>query len=412
MKLIQLLLFTLCCLFLACKDDQEVPEVIAPAILEDQILEAEPATELVLNGKDLDHTLKILLSGEELSISSKSAEQLVISVPESAASGVLSFSFENEDTMEHFLKILDNSFNSKNLDFNTYSQICFFNDNIALLYSNGAVHKTSDGGDSWSKIYENVLISTENTFNVLSEEQIWVSQYGEKELAYSNDGGQTWSEIDALSSDFNIERIFSVGENTVGLAARNTNTGKGYLFIKENGEETWVQKYVSEQTDLYQVKVCYQSVDTVYLLDSKNGLLLKTINGGDSWSETSLGIKMNASIAEAISFIDANTAWAYNIPGIDNVNAPGIYKSNDGGENWQLVFEPLLPHSGEVIKGIHFTNDMEGMAATSKGGYMITEDGGQHWRLYYLSIDAPSFIDFGQSSLYFHSDGKIIRKNL
>lgn len=412
-KIKKILFLVFCSSLLACEDDNPATVTIAPAITENQILEAQPSSELVLQGRDLDYTEKVWLNEEELSFSSRTSDQLSIALPETAASGVLSIAFKNsEDTINRFLKIMDNSFSSKDLNFHYLGGISIINDHSAMLYADGSIYKTTDGGDSWNKSYENTLIADENTFKILDEDHIWLTQYGEKELAFSNDGGQTWEEMDALPRDeYRIEEIFYLGEDKkVALAARNTKDEQGRIFVKDQEGDGWTQQHVSQQASFYRAKACYVNGNTVYLMDSGNGLLLKTTNGGETWTESPLNLRLHPSVAEAISFIDANTAWAYNIPGIGGRD-PGIYKTNDGGESWELIHEPVLAHSNEVISAIHFTNELEGIAVTSKGGYMLTEDGGLHWKLYYLPGALIKFIGFGQQSIFFYN-GSLIRKSL
>lgn len=279
-----------------------------------------------------------------------------------------------------------------------------------MLYADNAVHKTIDGGESWNIIYENTLIKTENTFHILDENTIFVSRDGEAELAFTNDGGDTWEEIDVLTNEYRVEDVFSVGTERIALVAINSNEDKIYVFTKDNGDENWSQQYQSEHTTIGSINTVYTSDNTIYLLDTGNTMLLETTDGGDTWTENTLsGVTLHPSKA-AISFINANKGWAYSRPGIEAGN-PGIYKTNDGGENWELLSEPVFPHDAEIIEAIHFKNELEGVAITSAGGYLLTEDGGQHWRQYYLPLN-PEFIHIGQQEIFFRQDGNLIKKSL
>ena len=420
----KIICFVLFCSFLGCKEDHIITSVSVPppALTGNYVVEAEPSSELVLQGRDLDRPLKAMLNDQELTISSKSAEKLTIAFPGTVASGELSLNFE-EDTIKRFIKIIDNSFIRKDLDFNYFDEINFLGEQTALLYADGRVLRTSDGGDSWEKIYESYFIKNKNTFHPLDEENIWVLTMGDKDIAFTNDGGKSWSEADALSEEFTIEDIFFIGTAKVGLAARNTTDKKLYIFTKEEGEAGWSQQYVSQHTSRFGARACYSGGDIIYLLYAGNSSLLKSEDAGVTWTETplSLNLRLYPSRPESVSFIDEKTAWAYHIPGIEGNRVPGIYKSVDGGEEWQLLYEPVLSHYSEIIEAVHFRNEKEGYAVTSEGGYLLTEDGGLHWKLYYLPQTLLKRVPFGQEpvrfagfsgqSIYFYTEGGFIRKS-
>lgn len=397
-----------CALLLACQDDHSPEVSVTPTITDNNLLEADPSSTIVLHGTGLHHTVKVALNDQELVIGSKSADQVFIILPATAASGVLSVSFNNsETTIERFLKITDSSFSKKNFDFSTFGKIDFINDQTGVLFANGGIYKTTDSGDNWNKIYESLFISTEDPFSVYDQNHIWVARNDEKDLAITSNGGESWSEVDALPTDFEIQEIHFISLDRVFIAAKNGLTGKGHIFATDNGGNTWTQTHVS-QVSLYKAEVYYKSGNTAYLLDSWNNMLLKTMDGGATWSEGPPQLNLSTASA-ALSFVDANKGWAYNVARIEG-STPGIYKTNNGGESWQILFEPNLPHLDETIVDIHFKNELEGIAITSNGGYMLTVDGGVHWQLYYLKEPLLEYIGFGQGTAYFYN-GSLVRKS-
>lgn len=106
----------------ACSDDDSIGPMADPMpfISEHYILEAQPSSNLELEGRDLDHVERVTLNGQELVISNKSEDKLTITLPETVTSGLVTITF-GEETIDRFLKVIDNSFSSTNLEFDPSS---------------------------------------------------------------------------------------------------------------------------------------------------------------------------------------------------------------------------------------------------------------------------------------------------
>ncbi len=92
----------------------------------------------------------------------------------------------------------------------------------------------------------------------------------------------------------------------------------------------------------------------VYFVDANvgwvvgaSGTVIKTADGGKTWTATIIG----PDELRAIYAIDAQTAWAAGSGG-------AIYATKDGGDTWTQQVTP----TDKTLQGICFINDKEGWA--------------------------------------------------
>jgi len=115
------------------------------------------------------------------------------------------------------------------------------------------------------------------------------------------------------------------------------------------------------------------------------GVVLRTTDGGVSWTSSRFGHKQ---IPTTVFFIDANTGWiggATPLPGEEEgVGGPSaILGTTDGGQTWGSQYN--LPVS---IYDLAFIDNMNGWASGSKGVIYNTVDGGRTWNTQRTEIEA------------------------
>ncbi len=96
-----------------------------------------------------------------------------------------------------------------------------------------------------------------------------------------------------------------------------------------------------------------------------NGAILKTIDGGASWTAQSSGVN---SVLIDIYALDAGTAWVVGGGG-------AILKTTDGGLTWT----PQASGTSEYITGISAVDDDTAWATSYYGVILKTTDGGLTW---------------------------------
>jgi photosystem II stability/assembly factor-like uncharacterized protein len=134
----------------------------------------------------------------------------------------------------------------------------------------------------------------------------------------------------------------------------------GEMLITTNGGDTFTLK--SFPKDNYLRSIFFLDEHTGWI--TGDGILQKTTNGGISWEEK----EINNSIHICLFFINQNTGWVCGKNG-------EILKSSNGGESWICQDSG---HAGDLFD-ISFQNDSLGCAVGFNNSFLKTTDGGLHW---------------------------------
>ena len=175
------------------------------------------------------------------------------------------------------------------------------------------IYKSTDGGDTWQNMgLKKTARIAKIVIHPKNDNIVYVAALGhtfgpqkERGIYKTTNGGKTWKQIlfidentggidiaiNRKNPDFLIASMWEIHINTWGL---NSGGESGGVFITKNGGNTWVRQ-------------------------DKNGL-----PGGKD--------KPVGKIAVAIAQSNPNTMYA-----LCEENHPGLYRTNNGGENWFLV---------------------------------------------------------------------------
>jgi photosystem II stability/assembly factor-like uncharacterized protein len=135
--------------------------------------------------------------------------------------------------------------------------------------------------------------------------------------------------------------------------------------------------------------------------------LYRTADGGGSWTRVVVPCAKSPDKGIAysgrISFVDTHTGWMACAPNYGSVENSSLYKTSDGGETWVA-----LPPPEFVARAISFLDERSGWAGATEGLF-ATSDGGVTWEL--ATSSAPD--DFvvpvpaGGGDLYVLSHGAL-----
>ncbi|HYC50883.1 MAG TPA: hypothetical protein VEB19_07245 [Gemmatimonadaceae bacterium] len=268
-------------------------------------------------------------------------------------------------------------------------------DQIYVLPENGGVFKSSNGGVSWTPVFDGVdalmsmgdiavAPSSPNTLYLGTGSGLNPVYYWGEGVFKSTDGGQTWNNV-GLRETRHIGRIVVHPSNPdiafVAAVGRmwGPNTERG-LYRTVDGGRSWQKVlYVNDVTGASDVAIDPSNprvvIATTYQRQRKgfggNGIgpgsgMYKSVDGGDTWKKITAGLPTveMGRIGLAISPVDPRLMYAdvevggavYSGPqGADGDCPPedraanavrgqfdagqgGIYRSEDGGETWQHVF--------------------------------------------------------------------------
>jgi photosystem II stability/assembly factor-like uncharacterized protein len=253
-------------------------------------------------------------------------------------------------------------------------------DNAAYMMGKLNIHKSSNGGSSWSVIKNAIQGGGITAMQFFSDTQgtaVSVPSGGTfyGGIAQTNDGGKLWNIRQTATSGGWYAVDFPTAQ--VGYVLGTTNLGK-----TTNGGQTWTFSTTPTLT-----ATCLEFIDAQTGFAGGFGgasNICKTTNGGTSFTcGTNIG-------ATDIHFIDSQRGIA-----VRNVQGGGdtYYKTFDGGNTWEY-------HNGVIGSRIYFYNDSLGFVGSYSGVYR-TLNGGDTWEFFFVGGDAIIDLKFFSESIGF-----------
>jgi photosystem II stability/assembly factor-like uncharacterized protein len=183
--------------------------------------------------------------------------------------------------------------------------------------TSGAVYKTVDGGESWTKAHATPQITMETLY----------------------------------AMDFVDENIGFVGGGYHGTS----------LFKTTDGGVTWRSITVAS---LGQIQFLNAQVGYARNIGNYYNRIYKTVNGGETWN---IVFEIDDDI-KAFHFVSASTGYFVGDSGM-------MYKTTNGGTTWQKLTIPY-----EYYVNVRFFSERLGYIVGEEGQLLKTTDGGQTWQ--------------------------------
>lgn len=190
--------------------------------------------------------------------------------------------------------------------------------------------------------------------------------------------GQSWESTTASSLSWRFEDMFFVNDQVGWMV-----DGGGQIIKTTNGGDTWTQQHYD--SDMYFRSVEFWNEDlgfagTLGGLDT-DAQLMKTTNGGETWTEISDNLPVSVPGICGMHMTDENTLF---ITGVFWGQAY-IMKSTDQGDSFE--YQSMASTCNGLVD-IQFKDDMTGIAvgqsAQGQGLSAIilkTTDGGDNWNV-------------------------------
>ncbi|MES2622512.1 MAG: T9SS type A sorting domain-containing protein [Bacteroidota bacterium] len=255
--------------------------------------------------------------------------------------------------------------------------------NLYAINQPGFIAKTTDGGDTWTKVVDSSLCLF-RAIGFTDAAHGWVgtvyhSNTGvDTSMIYStNDGGTTWKGESNFPgpSDAGICGLKVINDSTIYGVGRYS--GPAGFYKTSNYGQTWqytnLDSLAGGLVDLHffdpDTGIAVGSSSPNYF-NGGHGRVLYTTDAGNTWRIV------------YTSQADEATAWKVVFPSrnvgyssLEIHSNPATYhfmKTTNGGITWQE-----LPHIGNSAQGIGFLNDSVGWLGSNK--IYFTRDGGTTW---------------------------------
>jgi photosystem II stability/assembly factor-like uncharacterized protein len=257
-------------------------------------------------------------------------------------------------------------------------------DIIYIGYSHGGVWRTTDGGQNWVSIFDDQLFPSISDIAIdpSNPARIYVGT-GDLNIPHnafigdgiyvSNDSGDTWEHL-GLTEQRIVSKIIidSTNPSTIYAATMGIpmemNQDRG-LYKSIDGGQTWEQiLFVSEQAGIIDMVMDPFDSQTIYasgwdrhrtnklsIISGPGARIFKTTDGGQNWTVLEGGLpNLDVMGRTGLAISQQTQGLVYAMFVGSNSQLYGIYRSDDGGENWTEV--PT-------------DEDQNGLSTSSLGGF-------------------------------------------
>ncbi|MFO7890078.1 MAG: YCF48-related protein [bacterium] len=245
-----------------------------------------------------------------------------------------------------------------------------------------AIFHTSDGGETWTEQYS---LATEwmsnctrlDAVQFVTENKGWAvghsSDVGTGKttgILYTEDGGETWSQQAQGVSEGQIVDLFFLDDQK-GWALTDAISYPDMsiqLFKTTNGGTSWELINTSQPGTItigYEIKsgkIFFQDENTGWVLGAQCDLI-KTVDGGKTWSAVSLPEEYYNTYS--IIFSDEDN-------GI--ICGETTFKTSDGGDNW--IKQDIFAHN---MTDVCFSDSSQGWMVGEWGDIYKSSNGGDSW---------------------------------
>ena len=300
--------------------------------------------------------------------------------------------------------------------------VYFFNGSHGWAGGDGVLHKTTDGGKSWSRVpleippraaVSHISFINSSVGWVVLQRRAGVLNYRENRfwLIRTIDAGETWKIILEASESFAGALAFTdeksgwlAGTKYVGISpVRYT-----YLLLRTDDQgENW--RDVSDPLKRLTSERRNRAPD--YINDGINGLVsdgpaqatvvtgeskvLETVNGGENWREVVSKLS-DRLVIRRFGHLEDNRLFVVGARGGEEGTRGGIFMQQPDGSWVSRVLDGIfvkdvlfLPRNGLMASGYEERGEINRLV--KRGIILHSSDGGEHWGVVYRNPQLGAF---------------------
>lgn len=241
------------------------------------------------------------------------------------------------------------------------------------------VYKSSDDGSTWKSATDGIAGVFPFDILVDSTGDVYMGTEGTG-VFKSRDGGKTW----AMKDDGIAVNIGTSGITAHQLIDTHTSgtlymTDQHSLYKTTDGGDHWADIGAGSVGGPDTVAVDPQQAETVYA--GTGNRVMKSIDGGATWSGSSNGLHTDAVWTLAVARTDSKVVFAGGF-------STGLFKSSDGGATWSEADRGMPVAFGIGCVAVDPTTAQTVYACPGNAGIYKSTDGGDTWS---KAGDLPNF---------------------
>jgi photosystem II stability/assembly factor-like uncharacterized protein len=220
-------------------------------------------------------------------------------------------------------------------------------------------YHTKNGGSTWEPIY--TFMGPRPTglcgMHVMNDSVICAvgRVRGPSFFAKTTDSGKTWISKEMSAYAAGLIDVYFFHPDTgyaVGLTNATHDNSSGVILFTADGGETWVRRFITTRAGEWCWKISFPSRRVGYVSLQRNSLtpiyFLKTTDGGNTWEEKLFSSSYY--FVQGIGFLTEQIGW------IGGSGTFPVFQTTDGGETWQST------NFGVQVNRFRFLSDTLGYA--------------------------------------------------
>jgi photosystem II stability/assembly factor-like uncharacterized protein len=227
---------------------------------------------------------------------------------------------------------------------------------VGTLTAGKRLFETTDGGATWTGVtgLPPLAPSAVCGLSVVNQSVVYASGTNfpnrPARMMRTLDGGAAWEAWDmSAHATLLVDTYFTDADHgwVVGgkatVANPTRNDVRAVVLRTEDGGSTWVNKVAPLSAELplgewgWKIQFLDHRVGYVALESFTRGAILKTTNGGDSWTRIDINDPQGNVNLEGVGFVDESTGWVggWGVPLVGDPAAGFSSSTTDGGKSWQ-----------------------------------------------------------------------------